>query len=153
LAAKIKWHWASASLDPALDILVLQEKKTMPRTRRSLFYLASYLTITGLALLLAPQFTLKLLFANHQYPGAFVQFSGILMLGLAVVVMNIIKYGNRVLYRTTLMARIIMWSCILGLYFYTREAFFIVVLCVLGLGIVLTGSSYLSECGKSESAS
>jgi hypothetical protein len=130
-----------------------KEKETMPRTRRTLFYLASYLTITGLALLFAPQFTLKLLFANHEYPGPFVQFSGILMLGLAVVVMNIIKYGNRVLYRTTLMARITMWICILGLYFYTLETFFIVVLCVLGLGIVLTGSAYLAESGKSASAS
>jgi len=117
-----------------------------------LFYLATYLSITGLALLFTPHLFLKLLFANHEYPGAFVQFSGILMLGLAVVVMNIIKYGNRVLYRTTLMARIPMWVCTLGLYFYTKETFFIVVLCVLGLGIVLTGSFYLQERGKSESS-
>ena len=122
----------------------------MPRTRRSLFYLASYLTITGLALLFIPHLFLKLLFANHEYPGAFVQFSGILMIGLAVVVMNIIKYGNRILYRTTLMARIPMWICTLGLYVYTRETFFIVVLCVLGLGILLTGSFYLAERKKAE---
>ena len=117
----------------------------MPRTRRSLFYLAGYLTITGLALLFTPQFFLKLAFANHEYPDAFVAFSGILMIGLAIVVMNIIKYGNRILYRTTLMARIPMWICTFGLYLYTGETFFIVVLCVLGLGIVLTGSFYLME--------
>ena len=122
----------------------------MPRTRRSLFYLAGYLTITGLALLFTPQSFLKLAFANHEYPDAFVEFSGILMIGLAVVVMNIIKYGNRVLYRTTLMARIPMWICTLGLYLRTRETFFVVVLCVLGLGIVLTGSFYLAESGNSE---
>jgi uncharacterized protein YjeT (DUF2065 family) len=117
-----------------------------------LFYLAAYLTITGLALLFAPRFSLKLAFANHEYPDAFVQFSGILMLGLAIVVMNVIKYGNRFLYRATLMARIPMWICILGIYLYTRETFFVVVLCVLGLGIVITGSLYLSERGKSESS-
>ena len=121
----------------------------MPRTRRSLFYLAAYLSITGLALLFTPELFLKLTFANHAYPGAFVRFSGILMLGLAVVVMNIIRYGNRVLYRTTLMARIPMWICTLGLYLYTKETFFIVVLCVLGLGILLTGSFYLAERGNS----
>jgi len=115
-----------------------------------LFYLAGYLTITGLALLFTPQSFLKLAFANHEYPNAFVEFSGILMIGLAVVVMNIIKYGNRVLYRTTLMARIPMWICTLGLYLHTRETFFVVVLCVLGLGIVLTGSFYLAESGNSE---
>ncbi|HWF09714.1 MAG TPA: hypothetical protein VG297_14695 [Bryobacteraceae bacterium] len=120
----------------------------MPGTRRSLFYLAGYLTLTGIGLLFAPQFVLKLLFANHGYPGAFVEFSGILMIGLAVVVMNIIKYGNRILYRTTLMARIPMWICTLGLYLHTGERFFIVVLFVLGLGIVLTGSFYLMERGK-----
>ena len=120
----------------------------MPRTRRSLFYLAGYLTLTGLGLLFVPQFILKLLFANHDYPSAFVQFSGILMIGLAVVVMNIIRYGNRILYRTTLMARIPMWLCTLGLYLQTGETFFIVVLCVLGLGIVLTGSFYLAERGN-----
>jgi hypothetical protein len=122
----------------------------MPKTRGTLFYLAAYLTLTGLALLFAPQFTLKLLFANHDYPDAFVEFSGILMIGLAIVVMNIIKYGNRIWYRTTLMARIPMWICTLGLYFHTGEAFFVVVLCVLGLGIVLTGSSYLAERSKNE---
>lgn len=120
----------------------------MPKTRRSLFYLAGYLTLTGLGLLFAPQLILKLLFANHDYPGAFVQFSGILMIGLAVVVMNIIRHGDRFLYRTTLMARIPMWICTLGLYLHTGETFFIVVLCVLGLGIVLTGSFYLVERGN-----
>jgi hypothetical protein len=120
----------------------------VPKTRRSLFYLAGYLILTGLGLLFTPQSFLKLLFANHEYPGPFVQFSGILMVGLSIVVMNIIKYGNRVLYRTTLMARIPMWILTLGLYFYTKETFFIVVLCVLGLGIVLTGSFYLAERGQ-----
>lgn len=117
----------------------------MPKTRKSLYYLATYLTLTGLALIFMPQLTLKLLLANHEYPSTFVQFSGILMVGLAVVVMNVIAYGNRYLYRATLMARIPMWILILGLYFYTRETCFLVVLGVLGLGIVITGSAYLSE--------
>lgn len=117
----------------------------MPKTRRSLFYLATYLLLTGLALLFAPQLSLKLLFANHEYPSAFIQFSGILMIGLAVIVMNVIKFGNRIWYRATLMARIPMWILILGLYLYSGETLFLVVLAVLGLGIVLTGSFYLAE--------
>jgi hypothetical protein len=120
----------------------------LPKTRRSLFYLATYLTLTGLAMLFVPAQFLKLLFASHEYPGAFVQFSGILMIGLGIVVMNVIRYGSPVFYRATLMARIPMWILILGLYFYTRETAFIVILCVLGLGIVITGSCYLSERDK-----
>jgi hypothetical protein len=57
----------------------------------------------------------------------------------------VIRYGSRVFYRMTLLARIPMWLLTLGLYFYTRETFFVVVLGVLGLGIVLTGSNYLRE--------
>ena len=120
----------------------------MPKTRRSLYYLATYLILTGLGLLFTPGTMLKLLFANHEYPGAFVQLSGILMLGLGIIVINVILYGSRVFYRATLMARIPMWICIMGLYLYTRETFFIVVLCVLGLGILVTGSCYLSERGN-----
>ena len=120
----------------------------MPKTRRSLFYLASYLILTGLGLLFAPQTLLKLMFASHEYPGAFVQLSGILMLGLGILVINVIRYGSRVFYRATLMARIPMWICIMGLYLYTRESFFLVVLSVLGLGIAITGSCYLSERGN-----
>lgn len=124
----------------------------MPKTRRSLFFVATYLIATGLAMLFAPQLALRLLFANHDYPGAFVQLSGILMLGLGIVVIFVIRYGNPNFYRATLMARIPMWICILGLYLQTRETFFLVVLGVLGTGIVVTGSCYLSERGKIDAA-
>ncbi|GEM_PF-5277126 len=124
----------------------------MPKTRRSLFFVAAYLLATGLAMLLAPQLTLRLMFASHEYPDAFVQMAGVLMLGLGIVVINVILYGNRDFYRATLVARIPMWICILGLYLQTRENFFIVVLCVLGTGIVVTGSCYLSERGKIDAA-
>src|SRR6516225_8656094 len=39
----------------------------MKKTRLSLFYLGSYLTIIGLGLLLAPHDTLKLLLSNGDY--------------------------------------------------------------------------------------
>jgi hypothetical protein len=120
----------------------------VPKTRRSLYYLATYLITTGLALFLAPQLTLKLLMANHDYPGTFVQFSGVLMIGLSIVVLNVIRYGNPNFYRATLFARIPMWFLILGLYIETQETALIIVLGVLGLGIVITGSCYLKERGQ-----
>src|ERR1019366_7628261 len=137
------------TLAAGVGYTVRKETESLPKTRRSLFYLAGYLSLTGLGLLFAPQLILRLLFANHEYSSAFVQFSGVLMIGLSIVVMNIIRYGNRVLYRTTLMARIPMWIMILGIYFETKETFFIVVLCVLGLGIVLTVTFYLQERSNS----
>src|SRR5215813_2734919 len=120
-------------------------KHEMKRTRFSLFYLAGYLFPTGLCMLLAPQWFMKLLFANHEYPDAFTQFSGSLLIGLGIVVVNVIRYGNPVFYRMTLMVRITIWLCTLGIYVHTRETFFLGILGVLGLGILITGLTYLSE--------
>ena len=117
----------------------------MKKTRRSLFYLAGYLFPTGLGLLLAPQWFMKLLFANHTYPDAFPQFAGTLLIGLGIVVVHVIRYGNPVLYRMTLAVRIPLWFCTLAIFLHTGETFFLAVLAVLGLGIVITGSMYLTE--------
>jgi hypothetical protein len=117
----------------------------MKRTRRSLFYLAGYLFPTGLGLLLAPQWFMKLLFANHEYSDAFPQFSGVLLIGLGIVVVNVILYGNPLFYRMTLLVRIPLWLGTLAVYLHTGETFFLAVLGVLGLGILITGSMYLSE--------
>ena len=113
----------------------------MPKTRRSLYYLATYLFLTGLAFLLVPQFSLRLLLANHPYSD---------VIGLAVVVANVIRIGDARFYPVTLMARIPMWFMILGIYLRSEEKSLLVVLGVLGLGIVVTGSCYLSERGKTE---
>ncbi len=120
----------------------------MPKTRTSLYYLATYLFLTGFAFFLAPQLTLKLLFANHEYQSLFVQFVGVMMIGLSIVVVNVILYGGPLFYRATLLARIPMWILILILYFQTQESALLVVLGVLGLGIVITGSCYLKERGQ-----
>jgi hypothetical protein len=64
---------------------------------------------------------------------------------MGIVVVHVIRYGNPVLYRMTLAVRIPLWLCTLAIYLHTRETFFLVVLAVLGLGIVITGSMYLAE--------
>ena len=117
----------------------------VPKTRRSLFYLATYLLLTGAAFFLAPQTALRLMLADHHYEDLFVQFTGVMMIGLSIVVMNVIRYGSKPFYRTTLMARIPMWLMILAMYCQTKETALLVVLGVLGLGIAITGTCYLSE--------
>jgi len=120
----------------------------MKRTRLSLYYLAGYLFPTGLCLLLAPQWFMKLLFANHEYSDAFPQFSGVLLIGIGVVVVTVILYGNPIFYRMTLIVRIIFWLGTLAIYLRSGENFFLAVLGVLGLGILITGSMYLLERKK-----
>jgi hypothetical protein len=117
----------------------------MRKTRRSLYYLAGYLFPTGLCMILAPQWFLKLLFANHEYSDAFPQFSGALLIGLGIVVVTVIRYGNPIFYRMTLIVRITIWLCTVVIYLRSGERFFLAILAVLGLGILITGSMYLSE--------
>lgn len=120
----------------------------MHRTRLSLYYLAGYLFPTGLALFFVPQTFMKLLFSNQQYSDAFPQFSGLLLIGLGIVVVTVIRHGNPIFYRMTLIIRIVLWTGIFAIWLRSRDPFFIAVLCVLGLGIVLTGSFYLADRRK-----
>lgn len=117
----------------------------MNRTRLSLFYLAGYLLPTGLFLYFAPQFFMKLLFSNQQYGDAWPQFGGVLLIALGILVIHVILFGNAIWYRATLMVRIVILAGIFGIWLRSRDPFFLVVMGVVGLGVVLTGSFYLAD--------
>ncbi len=121
----------------------------MSKTRLSLFYLVTYLTLTGLGLMIAPEQVLRLLMASHQYDDAMPRFAGILMLALGLVVSQIIRLRVEALYPITVLVRLVIWVYVLWLYFHSGDTFFAAVLGVLGLGILITGSAYLSERSKS----
>ncbi|MEQ1886253.1 MAG: hypothetical protein ABL967_14405 [Bryobacteraceae bacterium] len=121
----------------------------MKKTRLSLFYLAGYLIPTGLGLFFAPQMMLKALFASGEYTNVFPQFAGSLMVALGIIVVAVIRYGNPVFYRTTLIVRVWIWLSVLALYLQSGERLLLVVLGVVGLGMILTGGLYLSERRKS----
>ena len=115
----------------------------MRRTRLSLFYLAGYLLPTGLLLLVAPRTTLRLLLSNGDYGSdVFVRVAGLLLLAVGFIVVQIIRYRAEVLYPTTLMVRAVFLIGFLGFYLYTRDPLFLVILGVVGLGFILTGTSY-----------
>ncbi len=118
------------------------------KTRLSLFYLIGYLSLTGLALMIAPAWTLKTLFASREYDDAMPRFAGILMLALGLVVSQIVRLRVAQLYPLTVLIRLVIWFYVLWLYFHTGETFFAAVLGVLGLGILFTGITYLKESGQ-----
>ena len=64
----------------------------MRRTRLSLFYLAGYLIPAGLALLLAPQFALRLLFSNRDYGDVMPRLVGVLLIVVGIIVVKIIQH-------------------------------------------------------------
>jgi hypothetical protein len=119
----------------------------MNRTRLSLYYLAGYLTFAGLALLLVPTFALKLLLSNGDYGEVFPRLAGMLLVGLAILITQIIRHRVEVLYPTTLVVRLFFLVVFAYLYLSSNDPFFLVVFGIVALGVILTGYSYLTERG------
>jgi uncharacterized membrane protein YoaK (UPF0700 family) len=115
------------------------------RTRLSLYYLAGYLLIGGVALLLAPEETLGILLSDGDYGSVFPRVAGMLMFGLGVATLGIIRARAEVLYPATLMIRAFFLACLAAFYWMTRDPLFLVLLGVVLLGVILTLTSYLSE--------
>ena len=119
-----------------------------PYARISLYYLATYLFLTGPAFLFAPDFSLSLLLSNAQYGDVFVRFTGAFMIALSIVVTQIIRHRVEVLYPTTVFVRIFFIAVIVGLYWETRDPLFLVILCVVGLGVALTASALTLDANR-----
>ena len=117
----------------------------MKWTRASLVYLASYLSITGAAFVLAPRQALELLQAEHTYDDAFVRFVGAFMLAVATLVVQMIRYRLAMLYATTLVIRVGFLIVIAELFYETRDRLFVFIFGVVALGVVLTLIGYLVE--------
>jgi uncharacterized protein YjeT (DUF2065 family) len=115
------------------------------RTRLSLFYLATYLLGAGIALIFAPSLALALLFANGHYGDVMPRLLGVVLLALGIVIVQIIRHRLEVLYTTTLLVRAFIMLVLAGLLVYSGDPLFISLMVVVGLGMVLTGTSYLSE--------
>jgi uncharacterized protein YjeT (DUF2065 family) len=114
----------------------------MKKTRLSLYYLIGYLIPSGIALLLAPQFALKLLFSNGDYGDVLPRLVGMTLLALGVLVIQIVRHQLEVLYTTIIAVRGGMLIILLGLYFYSHDPFFISLFAVVGFGFLLTSVSY-----------
>jgi hypothetical protein len=117
----------------------------MNRTRRSLYYLCSYLIIGGLVLLLFPTEGLRLLLSNGDYGDVMPRFAGMLLTGLGLSIFGIVSVRAEALYPRTLMIRAFFLICIGSFYWMAHDPFFLLLLVVVGFGFVWTGLSYLAE--------
>jgi hypothetical protein len=117
----------------------------MKKTRLSLYYLAGYLLVAGVALIFVPQFALKLLLSNGSYGDIFPRLTGILLLSLGILIVQFIRLRVEVMYSTTLIVRALILITLVGLYIISHDPFFLVLVGVVGLGFVLTGISYLQD--------
>jgi uncharacterized protein YjeT (DUF2065 family) len=137
--------WFGLTLVTAHGIVFPPSPGIMQKTRLSLYYLVTYLTVTGLGLMIAPATVLKMLLATHEYDDAMPRFAGILMFGLGIVVSQIIRLRVEAMYPITLVVRGIIFAYVLWLYFHSGDTLFAMVLGVVGFGMLLTGSMYLTE--------
>ena len=117
----------------------------MKRTHLSMFYLSGYLLFAGVALMIAPALALRLLQSNGSYGDTLPRLLGVVLFALGVFVLQIIRLGLRQLYTTTLAVRVVILAVIAGLYATSSDPLFIVLLAIVGLGFVLTGTSYLLD--------
>lgn len=115
------------------------------RTHLSLFYLAAYLVGAGVALVLVPSLTLKLLFSNGNYGDVMPRLLGVVLLALGLVIVQIIRHRVEALYSTTLGVRVIIVAVLVALFVYSKDPLFISLIVVVGIGMILTGTSYLLD--------
>jgi len=73
------------------------------KTRFSLLYLGSYLTLIGFALLFLPDETLRLLQSNGEYGNVFPRLVGVLMSGMGISIFGIFRARVPELYPATLL--------------------------------------------------
>ncbi|MES1021410.1 hypothetical protein ABN584_00730 [Gloeocapsa sp. BRSZ] len=117
----------------------------MERTRLSLFYLVGYLIPSGVMLLIAPRFSLKLLLSEGDYGDVFPRAAGMLAVGLGIMIVQMLRLRLSKLYSTTLIVRSFFFVCLLSLYKLNRDPFFLVLLIILSIGIVLTTTGYVLD--------
>ena len=117
----------------------------MNKTRLSLYYPATYLTVAGVLLLIAPQFSMRLLFSNGDYGDVFPRVAGMMILGLGLIVIQVVRLRQEQLYSTLWGIRLLFCIGWLGFYFYTRDPYFLVLLAIVGVGFIWTGMNLLQE--------
>ncbi len=117
----------------------------MRRTRLSLYYLAGYLLFAGVALIAAPTFALKLLQSNGSYGEVLPRLLGVVLFALGVFVAQVQRLGIAQLYTTTLAVRAVILAVLVWLFASSSDPLFLVLLGIVGLGVVITGTSYLLD--------
>ena len=122
--------------------------RPMGKTRVSLFYLVSYLTFGGVALLIAPQKTMELFFATGSYADLMLRVIGTFMLAIAVIIAQIIRTHASQLYSATLIVRCLILTLFVAFYCTYRDPFLLVLAAVVGLGLAVTSTAFFVERRK-----
>jgi uncharacterized protein YjeT (DUF2065 family) len=115
------------------------------RTRLCLCYVAGYLFVSGLALLVAPAASLRLMLSTTDYGEVMPRWVAMMSLALATLIAQTVRHRLTVLYPLGFFMPAAMLAGFVGLYKLSADPLFLSLLAVVGVGVALTGTSLLFD--------
>jgi hypothetical protein len=104
--------------------------------RLTFIYLASYLLVGGLGLLIVPELTLWLLLSNGSYGDVMPRLVGVFMVALGGVVLQFLRTRDYRYYGYAIIARIFIVVALIVLYFKARDPLFLVLDAIVLVGLL-----------------
>ena len=117
----------------------------MPKTRLSLYYLATYLLFGGFGFLITPGLAMKLLQSDTEFDKMVLRVLGMFMIGLGFLIVQVIRLRVSALYASTLIMLGVFSICLVAFFMMTYNPFFMIMLVVVVIGIVLTSWSVIED--------
>jgi hypothetical protein len=115
------------------------------RTRLCIWYVAGYLFLSGLALLLAPRAALTVMLSNTDYGIVMPRWVGMLSVAMGTLVAQIVRQHVVVLYPLSFFMPAAMLIGFVGMYLQSANPLFLTIAGVVGVGVLATGVSILLE--------
>jgi hypothetical protein len=115
------------------------------RIRLCIWYVAGYLILSGVALLLAPRGALAAMLSNTDYGNIMPRWVGMLSVAMGTLVGQIVRLRIAALYPLSFFMPAAMLVGFVGLYLQSENPLFLVVSAVVGIGVLATGMSMLLE--------
>src|SRR5262245_23537612 len=104
--------------------------------RLTFIYLASYLIVGGGALLVAPEFALRLLRSNGEYGDVMPRLFGLFMFVLGGIIVEFLRARDYRYYLYTVMARCFIVLVMTALYFKARDPLLLVLDAIVLIGLL-----------------
>lgn len=122
------------------------------RIRLCIWYVAGYLVLSGVALLLAPRGALAAMLTNTDYGNIMPRWVGMLSVAMGTLVGQIVRLRIAALYPLSFFMPAAMLVGFIGLYLQSANPLFLVVSAVVGIGVAATGTSMLLARAKAAAA-
>lgn len=111
------------------------------RIRLCIWYVAGYLFLSGLLLLIAPRTALAAMLSNTDYGVVMPRWVGMLSVAMGTLVGQVVRHRVVALYPLSFFMPAAMLVGFVGMYLDSRNPLFLAVAAVVGLGVLATGAS------------